>query len=72
MDRPPEAADSAQFSRLLLDLRGVRFMIERETLMNLPESILLCLFPNGLLLSDPEGDESGDEEQVYFVDVRMR
>ena len=72
MDHPE---GSTRSTRLLLDLRGVRFDIERETLMNLPESILLCLFPNGLLLSDPEGDESGgepDDEQVYFVDFDAR
>lgn len=34
--------------------------------MNLPESVLLCLFPNGLVLSRQEGD---DEEEVYGVDV---
>jgi hypothetical protein len=41
--------------------------------MNLPESVLLCLFPNGLVLSrqsvalsDGGGDD--DEEEVYGVD----
>ena len=57
----------ATFSRLYLDLRGVCFVIDRETLMSLPESILLCLFPNGLLLPDPNDDIS-EEKQVYFVD----
>ena len=38
-------------SRLHLDLRGRRFSVDRETIMNLPESVLLCLFPNGLVLS---------------------
>lgn len=57
----------ATFSRLYLDLRGVCFVIDRETLMSLPESILLCLFPNGLLLPDPNEDIS-EEKQVYFVD----
>ena len=52
--------------------------------MNLPESVLLCLFPNGLVLSRQPtsgyndggegGDESmanadDDEEEVYIVDV---
>ena len=43
--------------------------------MNLPESVLLCLFPNGLVLSrqsvalsDAGGEE--EEEEVYGVDVR--
>ena len=50
-------------------------MIERETLMSLPESILLCLFPNGLVLADQGVDETGEPsmqgEQVYHVDVRF-
>ena len=37
--------------KLNLDLRGSKFVVERDQLMNLPESILLCLFPNGLVLS---------------------
>jgi len=40
--------------------------------MNLPESVLLCLFPNGLVLSRQNGvpDEEGnvDEEDIYSVD----
>jgi len=62
-------------TRLFLDLRGRRFEVDRETIMNLPESVLLCLFPNGLVLSrqsvalsDGGGDD--DEEEVYGVDVR--
>ena len=61
-------------SRLLLDLRGQRFSVDRETIMNLPESVLLCLFPNGLVLSrnsallDPTENE--EDEEVYGVDVR--
>lgn len=74
-------------SRLVLDLRGSRFVIERETLMNLPESVLLCLFPNGLVLSrqsqgggppgfhhQPGQDGNGedeDEEEVYMVEVSL-
>ncbi|KAJ3933502.1 MAG: hypothetical protein NXY57DRAFT_998600 [Lentinula lateritia] len=58
-------------TRLLLDLRGKRYEVDRETIMNLPESVLLCLFPNGLVLSRQSaaldgGDE--DEEDVYAVD----
>ena len=62
-------------TRLLLDLRGKRFSVDRETIMNLPESVLLCLFPNGLVLSrqsaalsDGGGDD--DYEELYGVDVR--
>ncbi|KAF8956069.1 phosphatase activator [Flammula alnicola] len=60
-------------TRLFLDLRGRRFEVDRETIMNLPESVLLCLFPNGLVLSrqsvalsDGGGDD--EEEEVYGVD----
>lgn len=69
--------DDNSLTRLNLDLRGNRFVIERDTLMNLPESILLCLFPNGLVLSRNQNggglsgdeDEDDDEEEVYVVDV---
>lgn len=42
--------------------------------MNLPESILLCLFPNGLVLSRQsaafsDNGELEEEEDVYHVDV---
>ncbi|KAF9486435.1 phosphatase activator [Pholiota conissans] len=60
-------------TRLFLDLRGRRFEVDRETIMNLPESVLLCLFPNGLVLSrqsvalsDGGGDD--EEDEVYGVD----
>lgn len=57
-------------TRLHLDLRGKRFEVDRETIMNLPESVLLCLFPNGLVLSrQMDGTDGEDEEEVYAVDV---
>ena len=80
------ASDPEQqlITQLVLDLRGTKFTIERETLMNLPESVLLCLFPNGLVLSrrprvrnvqngddqdhDQDQDDEDDEEEVYLVD----
>lgn len=42
--------------------------------MNLPESVLLCLFPNGLVLSRQsaaftDGGENEEDEEVYAVDV---
>ncbi|KAG8855411.1 hypothetical protein FRB96_007069 [Tulasnella sp. 330] len=58
-------------TRLTLDLRGQKFSVDRETIMNLPESVLLCLFPNGLVLSRQstiDGGESDEEEDVYAVD----
>ncbi|KIJ40256.1 hypothetical protein M422DRAFT_75734 [Sphaerobolus stellatus SS14] len=59
-------------TRLHLDLRGARFTVDRETIMNLPESVLLCLFPNGLVLSRQsvalsDGGDDEDEE-IYGVD----
>ena len=63
-------------TRLSLDLRGKRFSVDRETIMNLPESVLLCLFPNGLVLSRQsialsDGGENSEEEELYGVDVRV-
>lgn len=67
-------------TRLMLDLRGRRFSVDRETIMNLPESVLLCLFPNGLVLSrqsmalsaSNDDGEHDEEEELYGVDVRRR
>lgn len=63
-------------TRLLLDLRGRRFSVDRETIMNLPESVLLCLFPNGLVLSRQsaalsDGGDNDEYEELYAVDVRV-
>lgn len=47
--------------------------LERESLMELPESVLLCLFPNGVVLSPQrmmKGNGQEEEgEEVYYVDV---
>lgn len=40
-------------STLYLNLRGTRFEIERDVLVSLPESILIVMFPNGLILGQP-------------------
>lgn len=61
-------------TKLHLDLRGRRFEVDREMIMNLPESVLLCLFPNGLVLSRQstalsDGGDGDEEEDVYAVDV---
>lgn len=61
-------------TRLQLDLRGERFSVDRETIMNLPESVLLCLFPNGLVLSRQsvalsDGGDNEEDEELYGVDV---
>ncbi|GAA5919174.1 hypothetical protein JCM1841_002486 [Sporobolomyces salmonicolor] len=60
-------------SRVALDLRGVRLSLERDALMELPESVLLCLFPNGVVLSPQrmprqDGEVDDEEEDVYYVD----
>lgn len=71
-----DASSGGVLSRLTLDLRGTRFVIERETLMHLPESVLLCLFPNGLVLTRNnqglgalDDQVADDEEEIYMVDV---
>ncbi|KZS94559.1 hypothetical protein SISNIDRAFT_440090 [Sistotremastrum niveocremeum HHB9708] len=72
----PMAAPNLQpqlLTRLHLDLRSQRFSVDRDTIMNLPESVLLCLFPNGLVLSRQsmaftDGGDNDDEEEVYNVD----
>ncbi|SJL02974.1 related to WHI2-growth regulation protein [Armillaria ostoyae] len=75
VSQTPVAAHTLQpqlLTRLLLDLRGRRFEVDRETIMNLPESVLLCLFPNGLVLSRQsvavDGGDGEEEEEVYAVD----
>lgn len=73
---PPSYQQQQQqqlLSRLTLEMRGERFVVERETLLNLPESVLLGMFPNGLILSRqqlgwPEEEDDG-ENQVYPIDV---
>ncbi|KAI8066477.1 hypothetical protein BC940DRAFT_302269 [Gongronella butleri] len=53
-----ETLDETQLPRLLkLNLRGETIDIERDTLVLLPESIILHLFPNGLELPAASGDD---------------
>jgi len=66
---------SPPLTRVSLDLRGKHFSVDHETIMALPESVLLCLFPNGIGLSsqatspvDLLGGQYVEEEQVYGVD----
>ncbi|KAL7420920.1 hypothetical protein Q5752_004874 [Cryptotrichosporon argae] len=63
----PIYANPTLLSRLNLDVRGREFTVERETLMLLPESVLLGLFPQGLILSKPASSEGGDDG-VFTVD----
>lgn len=63
-------------NKVILDLRGVRIPIDRDALMELPESVLLCLFPNGVVLSPQrqlrsEGDEPDEGDDVYYVEVSL-
>lgn len=71
---PPSYQPSQQqlLARLTLEMRGERFVVERETLLNLPESVLLGMFPNGLILSRQQlgwpDEEDDGENQVYPID----
>ncbi|KTW32250.1 uncharacterized protein T551_00341 [Pneumocystis jirovecii RU7] len=49
-------------SLITLDLRGEKIVLEREELISLPESILLCLFPNGWMINE------GMNGEPVFVD----
>ncbi|KAG1455558.1 hypothetical protein G6F56_007035 [Rhizopus delemar] len=48
--------------KLKLDLRGTRIDLDRETLVNLPESLLIAMFPNGLVLARPHYDDEDDDD----------
>lgn len=64
----PSPTNPQLLSRLNLDLRGTIFPVEREMLMLLPESVLLGLFPQGLILSKPASWEGADDG-IFTVDV---
>jgi hypothetical protein len=68
MANPVTQTDIDMGSLIKLNIRGVPFKITRDDLMNLPESILLCLFPNGVFL-DAAGNPITNltEEDVVFV-----
>lgn len=53
--------------KLKLDLRGTRMELHRDTLVNLPESLLIAMFPNGLVLARPpdEYEDDDDDEEDY-------
>jgi hypothetical protein len=58
---------------LNLDLRGTRVKLDRETLVSLPESLLIAMFPNGLVLGrrDPatyDSDEEAEDSDVIHDD----
>ncbi|CAO3607418.1 unnamed protein product [Mucor hiemalis] len=49
--------------KLKLDLRGTRMELDRDTLVNLPESLLIAMFPNGLVLARPSEDYDDEDEE---------
>ncbi|KAF9577469.1 hypothetical protein BGW38_007298, partial [Lunasporangiospora selenospora] len=76
---PPSPGHGAFPQKLLLDLRGTRFEIDRDVLVSLPESILIVMFPNGLILGRGHSDSYDDddnnsdesislEDQIIYVD----
>lgn len=76
--QPQHVLNPELLTTVHLDLRGRRFHVDRDTLMNLPESVLLCLFPNGLVLSRvgggsgsqwSDGADNEEDEYLYVVDV---
>lgn len=62
---PPQNASNLLPPILLLELRGTQIELDRETLINLPESVLIVMFPNGVILSKnpnpPEGIKEEDD-----------
>ncbi|MBW0465083.1 hypothetical protein O181_004798 [Austropuccinia psidii MF-1] len=59
---------SNQSSNVKLDLRNQLFDLDRDDLMELPESILLCLFPNGLVLSQKHQQQQQQHHQDNQLD----
>lgn len=69
---------------ITLDLRGTLFTLDRATLIELPENILLCLFPQGLfplpaanpsdgvLDRDPESDHDHDHDHDLSAQAEPR
>ncbi|KAI9269927.1 hypothetical protein BY458DRAFT_510289 [Sporodiniella umbellata] len=52
--------------KLKLDLRGTHMELDRDVLVNLPESLLIAMFPNGLVLPRPAEEEYEDEDDEDF------
>jgi hypothetical protein len=59
---PSDPTSSSFPNKLKLDLRGTRLDIDRETLVSLPESLLIVMFPNGLILGKMHDDDYEDED----------
>ncbi|KAF7730144.1 hypothetical protein EC973_002752 [Apophysomyces ossiformis] len=60
-----ESAPDAIPQKLKLDLRGTRVELDRETLVNLPESLVIAMFPNGIILGRQDDAYMDDEEDDY-------
>ncbi|EGG07387.1 uncharacterized protein MELLADRAFT_77632 [Melampsora larici-populina 98AG31] len=57
-----------QNNHVNLDLRNYRITIDRESLMELPESVLLCLFPNGFVFNQRQQQtNSYPQNQSRFI-----
>ncbi|KAG0740119.1 hypothetical protein G6F57_010807 [Rhizopus arrhizus] len=57
---------------LYLKLRGIRMKLHKETLVSLPESLLIAMFPNGLILGKQSDDgelELGCKEDLVTTHV---
>jgi hypothetical protein len=46
-----------------LDLRGTHVKLDRDTLVSLPESLLIAMFPNGLVLGRPDYDSESEDSE---------
>ncbi|KAI8149757.1 hypothetical protein BJV82DRAFT_642210 [Fennellomyces sp. T-0311] len=53
---------------LKLNLRGSRIDLEREILVSLPESLLIVMFPNGLVLGGRGGSRTSSDGNQYDDD----
>ncbi|KAG0168105.1 hypothetical protein DFQ28_005346 [Apophysomyces sp. BC1034] len=59
-----DASQDAIPQTLKLDLRGTRVDLDRETLVSLPESLLIAMFPNGLALPQNDYEDDYDQQSV--------
>ncbi|CAO3585635.1 unnamed protein product [Absidia cylindrospora] len=53
---------------LKLDLRGVQMELDRDTLVSLPESLLIAMFPNGLILGGRQDDYDNEDYDRHSQD----
>lgn len=62
------APDEDYNTEIHMNMRGEHFTITRDDLMALPESILLCLFPNGVFVGmDGQVITNLTEDDIVFV-----